>query len=185
MDNKELLKRQKEVLNKIYEAYQDEDIVAAMAPGEEVGSKDMLLVQHTEIGKEIDEILGAYYFVPAPEELGPFQYFFTTLTLSEEIPEETRESMAAAVTLINSLMPFGTFVISSDFSVISYRHATLLPNDVDESTLSLTVNATMINALSEVTIWADELDALEYERISYEEFAKFCEEFRKKIDPAF
>lgn len=181
MENKELLKRQKEVLNKIYEAYQDGDVVAAMAPGEEVGSTDMLLVQHTEIGKDIDEILGAYYFVPAPEELGPFQYFFTTLTLSEEIPEETQETLAAALTVINALVPFGAFVISPDMTVISYRHATLLPNDIDESTLSLTVQATMLNALSEVTIWADELDALEYERISYKEFIEFCEEFKKKV----
>ncbi len=184
MENKELLKRQKDVLNKIYEVYLEADVVAAMAPGEEVGSKDMLLIQHTEIGKDIDEILGAYYFVPAPEELGPFQYFFTTLSLSEQIPEETREEVAAAVTIINSLMPFGTFVVSPDFSAISYRHATLLPNDVDESTLSLTVKATMLNALSEVGVWADQLDALEYERISTEEFSEYCEEIRKKMIPA-
>ncbi len=182
MENKELVKRQKEVLNKIYEAYQDNDIVAAMAPGEEVGSTDMLVVQHTEVGRDIDEILGNYYFIPAPKELGPFQYFFSTLTLSEEVSDSVQDEMSAAVTIINSMISFGTFFMNLDRTALSYRHVTLLPNDTDESTLSLTVQATILNAISEVSVWADVLDALQYEKITFEQFMEYCVEFRKVVE---
>ena len=178
MDKKELEKRQKAVLSGICEAYLENDVAAAITPGDEVGSADMLIVQHTDTGKEIDEILGAYYFLPAAENIGPFQYFVTTLTLSEEIPKQAQESLTAAVAVINTLISFGTFTISPDKTVISYRHVTLLPDDTGEDILSLTVHGTMLNALSEVAVWADELDALEYGRITYDEFLKFCHELQ-------
>ncbi len=177
MDKKELAKRQKELLNKICEAYLENDVVAAMAPGEEVGSSDMLIVQHTEAGNEIDEILGTYYFLPASETIGPFQYFVTTLTLSEEISKQIQETMEAAVTVINKLISFGAFTLSPDKTVLSYRHVALLADDTDAAILSLTVQGTMMNAISEVAVWADELDALEYGRITYEEFLKHCNEW--------
>lgn len=178
MDKKELMKRQKEILNQICEAYLENDVVATMAPGEEVGSADMLIVQHTDTGNEIDEILGTYYFLPAAENLGPFQYFVTTLTLSEEIQKQAQETLAAAVAVINGLISFGAFTLSPDQTVISYRHVALLPDDTDVATLSLTVNGTMLNALSEVAVWADELDALQYGRITYEEFLEYCRELQ-------
>ncbi len=177
MNKNDLVKRQKEVLNNIYEAFQENNVTAAMAPGEEVGSTDMLLVQHTELGKDIDEVLGAYYFLPAPEEIGSFQYFAATLTLAEEIPKSAQEKLAAAVAAINSLIYFGTFNLSPDGTVLSYRHVTVIPDETDERIMSLTVQGTMMNAISEVSIWADELDALQYGKISYEQFWGYCEEF--------
>ncbi len=178
MDKKELSKRRKKLLNKICEAYLENDVVAAMAPGEEMGSTDMLLVQHTDAGNEIDEILGTYYFLPAPENMGPFQYFVSTLTLSEEISKQVQETLEAAVTVINKLISFGTFTLSPDKTVLSYRHVALLADDTAEDILSLTVQATMMNALSEVAVWSDELDELEYGRITYEEFLAHCREWK-------
>lgn len=176
MDRNELQKRQKEVLNRLCESCLANDITAGMAPGEEVGSSDMLLVQHTEAGKEIDEILGTYYFLPVAEEIGPFQYFVTSLTLCEEVPKRATASLATAIALINSLIYFGTFTMSQDGSVLAYRHVTLLPEDMDADQLAVTAQGTMLNVLAEVAVWADELDALQYGRITVEEFAKFCGE---------
>ncbi len=176
MDRKELEKRQKEVLNKVCESCLANEITAGMAPGEEVGSSDMLLVQHTETGKEIDEILGTYYFLPAAKEIGAFQYFVSSLTLCEEVPKRAVGSLATAIAIINSMMYFGTFTMSSDGSVLAYRHVTLLPEDADFSLLVTTVQGTMLNVLAEVAIWADELDALQYGRITLEEFVKYCGE---------
>lgn len=177
MNENELVRRQKDVLNKIYETFQENDVTVTMAPGEEVGSSDMLLVQHTELGKDIDEVLGAYYFLPAPEEIGSFRYFAATMTLCEEIPKSAQEKLAAAVAVVNSLIYFGTFTLSLDGTVLTYRHVTVIPDEMDEKILSQTVRGTMINAISEVSIWADELDALQYEKISYEQFLEFCDEF--------
>ncbi len=176
MDKKELAKCQKELLNQICEAYLENDVVAAVAPGEEVGSTDMLLVQHTDAGNEIDEILGAYYFLPAAETIGPFQYFVTTLTLSEEISKQVQETLEAAVIVINKMISFGTFTLSPDNTVLSYRHVSLFPDDTDSDILSMTIKATMMNAFAEVAVWADELDALEYGRITYDEFLEYCHE---------
>ncbi len=178
MDKKEVEERQKELLNKICESYLANDVLATMAPGEEVGSTDMLIVQHTDAGNEIDEILGTYYFLPASETIGPFQYFITTLTLSEEVSTQAQEILETAVTEINKFISFGTFTLSPDRTVLSYRHVALLPDATSADILSLTVQATMMNALAEVAVWADELDALVYGRITYEEFLEYCHELK-------
>lgn len=174
MVRKERKELQKRVLDALLETYRADGIAAMIVPERENGIADTLTVQYTETGTEADDILGRYSFLNAPDtEPEPAaQMFLCELSLSDELrPDQTAE-LAAVTEKINYFLPFGSFLLTPDRTMLSYRYTALLPADEDEAGLTRMALHCIAQTTQAVLPWADILDDIKYGRRSLEEFAR-------------
>lgn len=172
MEKKELEQKQSAFLKSLQNSFTEADVFSTIVSKEETTVADTLVVQHTGIGEEAEEAMGEYYFMPTTEEEDTwFQYFAEVITLSEEVPEDKRGVIAAAISMINFTLPAGAFCLSLDGKSLFYRYTMMLEADKDLNHMEFLLRNSMINSIQIVTRWADVLDALEYGRMTFEEFA--------------
>ncbi len=179
MNKLELEEKQQSILESLESGFQKQEVFASILPKEETGVSDMLVVQHTGFGEEAEEALGEYYFLPPREEDAWIHYFIETITLSEELPEDTQGAVGAAVSMINFALPIGAFCLSPDGKVLFYRYTLMLEADRDTEHTAAQIRSSMLNVLEYTARWADALDALEYGRMTLEEFTSaYADEIR-------
>ncbi len=172
MNKNELEQKQQSILESLESSFQKQEVFAAILPKEETAAVNMLVVQHTGFGEDAEEAMGEYYFLPAREEDAWFHYFVESITLSEDLPEDKQGVLGAAVSMINFTLPVGAFCLSPDGKVIFYRYTLMLEADRDTEHTEAMIRSSMLNVLQYAVRWADALDALEYGRMTLEEFTE-------------
>ncbi len=173
MEKKELEQKQSAFLKSLQNSFTEADVFSSIISKEETMVADTLVVQHTGIGEEAEEAMGEYYFMPTAEEEDTwFQYFVEAITLSEDIPEDKRGVITAAISMINFGLPAGAFYLSLDGKTLFYRYTMMLEADMDPEHMEFLLRNSMINSIQIMTQWADALDALEYGRMTFEEFVE-------------
>ncbi len=129
--------RKKKLLEKL-ETYfkKDEDIEeASLFTAEELGTPmDVLRVLVSGYGPGVMDILAEYSFIPF-EGAEEVWYFSSVLTILTDIPKEAAPAVAGAIARLNFYLPYGSFGLSSDDSMLVYRSVTVLRSDHEDEKL--------------------------------------------------
>lgn len=133
------MKDRKKALLKKLEGFfkEDEDIEeVSLFTKEELGTPmDVLRVFVTGYGPGLIDILAEYSFLPLPGEAEEVWYFSSVITIETDIPREGAAALANAAARLNFYLPYGSFCLSTDGSMLIYKSVTALRTDEKDDTL--------------------------------------------------
>ena len=128
--------RKKVLLERLAKYYQeDEDIAeASVFTGKELGvPTDVLRLLVRSYGAGLMDILAEYSFLPV--EGDEVWFFASILTIMIDVPKEAVPSLAMAVSKLNFYLPYGSFSLSGDGKLLSYKAVTTLRSARDDDML--------------------------------------------------
>jgi hypothetical protein len=97
---------------------------------EELGtSMDVLRALITDYGTELTDVLAEFSFLPLQDT--EVLYFNTVLTIRVDVPKEGVAALSGAVSRLNFYLPYGSFAISSDGSLLIYKSCSAFPSNWD------------------------------------------------------
>ncbi len=129
--------RKKALIERLEAFFQNDEAVeeASIFTGEELGTPmDVLRVLVLDYGAGLLDILGEYSFLPleGPEEI---LYFSSVLTLLTNIPEAAVPALSGAISKLNFYLPYGSFCLSKDGSMLIFKAVSVLRSDHDDEKL--------------------------------------------------
>ncbi len=114
---------------------------------EELGtSMDVLRALITDYGPDLGDVLAEFSFVPLSDT--QILYFSTVITFRVDVPKEGVTSLSGAVSRLNFYLPYGSFAISSNGSILIYKACTAFPSEWDDQRLSELMKTSADTALS-------------------------------------
>lgn len=121
-DKEELLKQLKCIF--------EENKVACVVrtPEEESALATIILTTlHRNMGNHNDEVMGEYFFMPQEESND--DYFTISLSITENLTDETYGLFSTASGVMNFFLPFGGFVVNRDITTLAYKYTVIIPAD--------------------------------------------------------
>lgn len=165
-----LKQSQMEILMKLKEALDAVEIVNTIREPEGKLPMPILTTLHTNLGYQNNEVMGEFYFLPLYTENQQFHYFTVVMTLDEEVPEEKYEEMVRAANMINYYLPVGAFTAEKNGGIFAYKHAALLPVDLNTEKLVFMADGVIGTAMSFVNDFVDPFMQLLNGQITLAEF---------------
>ena len=127
----------KQKLLKQLEAYfqnnEDTEDVSLFTKEELGTSMDVLRALITGYGAYLTDVLAEFSFLPLQNT--EILYFNTVLTIRVDVPGEGQAALSGAVSTLNFYLPYGSFAISRDGSILIYKSSTAFPSDWDDKKL--------------------------------------------------
>ena len=141
--------RKKALMERLEAFFQnDEDVEeATIFTGEELGTPmDVLRVLVPDYGAGMLDILAEYTFLPVeePEEV---MYFSSVLTLLIDIPGEAVPALSIAISKLNFYLPYGSFCLNKDGTMLIFKNVSLLRSDHDDEKIYESIELAADNAL--------------------------------------
>ena len=117
-----------ELLEQIKKIFEENDVACVMrTPAEEpVLRVPILTTLHRNMGNHNDEVMGEYLFAPHVE--GADEYFTISLSITENLTEETYGLFSAASGVLNFYLPFGCFILNRDITTFAYKYTVIIPS---------------------------------------------------------
>lgn len=165
-----LKQSQMEVLEKLKEMLDSLEVANVLREPEGNLPIPVLTTLHTNLGYQNNEVMGEFYFLPIYTENQEFHYFTVVMTLDEEVPPAKCDEMAKAVNMLNYYLPMGAFVVEKNGGVLAYKHAALLPVNLDTEKLAFMADGMIGTAMSIVNEYIDPYMQLLNRQITLEEF---------------
>lgn len=150
----QLKQTQLQVLKNLKEMLDSVDITNVLRE-EETLQMPILTTLHDNLGYENNEVMGEFYFLPLFGENQKFHYFTVVMTLDEEVPQEKVQVLSDAVNMLNYYMPIGAFTVQKNGGILAYKHAGLLPIDMDTEKLVDLADGMIGSAMSLVNDYVD------------------------------
>ena len=147
--------KKRELLNALVEELeQDDDLEqTSLFTEQELGTPgDVVRTMINDVGPELISVLGEFFFMPYKDE--EVLYFATAITLSEEIPEESREELETTAARINTMIPCGCFAtgLAGDRLIYRYTAPFLSKQDTaEQKVLMLTAVSAAMNTVERFT----------------------------------
>ncbi len=141
--------RKKAWLERLEAFFQNDESVeeATIFTGEELGTPmDVLRLLVPDYGAGMLDILAEYSFLPVgePEEI---MYFSSVLTLLIEIPAGAVPALSIAISKLNFYLPYGSFCLSKDGTMLIFKNVSLLRSDHDDEKIYESIELAADNAL--------------------------------------
>ena len=129
--------RKKQLLERLETFFVNDEEVeeASIFTAEELGTPmDILRVLVTGYGPGLIDALAEYSFVPfeGPQEVW---YFSSVITIMTDIPKDGVLPLSGAIARLNFFLPYGSFSISRDGTMLVYKAVTALRADHDDEKL--------------------------------------------------
>lgn len=159
------------VLKDIQAVFEEEEVATIFTEkGEEGAVCDSLSVLFAGVGRESDEMLGEFMFLPGTED--SLLYFSCFITFDEElnITPSVAELLSGSLARLNFVVPVGSFVF--DENSIAYKLVTVIPASLDKDTIYTLVNANMAHAIEISAMYVDKILGLVAGSIDPAEFLK-------------
>lgn len=81
---------------------------------------DMVRCIVTEVGTDLINALGEFYFLPFENE--EVLYFTLTITLGDEVVPESVSDLESAVSKLDFYLPYGCFALGGEGSILVYKY---------------------------------------------------------------
>ncbi len=134
--------RKEELLRTLYarlEGYEDFSRTAYFKADELNAPMDVIRAMIPEFGSELTDVLGEFFFLPIGEEdakaaaldgTDELWFFTTVITVSDSLPPDSAEEIAATVARLNYMLPCGCYAMGNTDSTLVYRMSVpILAND--------------------------------------------------------
>lgn len=108
---------------------------------------DMVSIYYSEYGSDEGNIAGDFYFYNIPAAGDEVVYFSSVLTFTDELLPEKYAEMTEAISVINFMLPFGSFILNPANGEVVYRLVTPLMASLSEEELLNEVNILISNSL--------------------------------------
>lgn len=81
---------------------------------------DMVRCIVTEVGTDLVNSLGEFYFLPFEDE--EVLYFSLTITLGDEVAPESVSDLESAISKLDFYLPYGCFALGGEGSILVYKY---------------------------------------------------------------
>ncbi len=171
MRKEEILKRQKDILLKLKSMMDEQEILAGLREkGKDDVPFDILAVAFTEMGVNDNELLGEYYFYPFDNVESDVMYFVCTMTMTDELNQDTVEELNKALDILNFYLPTGAFLISPDKRTLLYRYENIIDANASlEDNLKI-IQINMGDSIQITEKWMDIFLGMDENQISFNDF---------------
>jgi hypothetical protein len=109
---------------------------------------DMLRAEIAAFGPDLVSVLGEFFFMPFEET--EVIYFTSVITLSNTVPEESADDVAAAVARLNYYIPCGCYALGEDDKNLVFKYTVpIVGEDETEhqtSAVSIAANTAIMTA---------------------------------------
>ncbi len=150
IERDDTMDERKQKLLKQLEAYfqnnEDTEDVSLFTKEELGTSMDVLRALITDYGTDLTDVLAEFSFLPLQNT--EVLYFNTVLTIRVDVPNEGVTALSGAVSKLNFYLPYGSFAISRDGSILIYKSCTAFPSDWDDKELYELIETSADTALS-------------------------------------
>ena len=170
MDQNMLYKKETEVLQGLQQIFDLTGYLTELSGRKENGLTDILRAEHPEVGIHGDEVLGEYYFLPALTDKVDAMNLVISMTLTDSLEKAAVDRIRMAITKINSVLPFGAFVLDASEEILSYRYVAVCLEQEDADLIVRKASYLIAMALQFTALWIDPLLDLEGGRLSETEF---------------
>jgi len=109
---------------------------------------DVARAMIVEMGTELVDVLGEFFFLPLENE--EVLYFVSSITVMEEIPLDKQMDLAIAVARLNSLIPCGAFAMGNGGENLIYRYTVPVSAELDEEVKMTMLLTAVDTAIQEV-----------------------------------
>ena len=104
---------------------------ASVFTAEELGIEaDVVRCAITELGLELIDVLGEFFFYPYEDE--EVLYFSSVITIADEYDENAMSDLEAAVSRINAFLPCGAFTTGAEGKNLIYKYTIPVMADMKE-----------------------------------------------------
>ncbi len=128
--------RKRELLKQLETFFnEDEDIAeVSLFTKEELETQmDVLRLLIIDYGPDLMDVLAECSFLPLQDT--EVLYFSTVLTIRMDIPKEGLSSLSGAVSRLNFFLPYGSFSVSGDGTMLVYKATAAFPSEWDDDKL--------------------------------------------------
>jgi len=182
MLKQDLLKREKELMNALYNVFDQMGNTPDRTNEEENGLGDMLAFDFNA-GLNNDPALAIHYFLPIHDEEADESFFVQSITVVDEIPtEEKKLEMLQAIAVLNFNIPYGSFIFDADLDIISYRYTIPVHESMTrEDALKLLTRQVMMG-FGFISLYAAPINAFLEDRITWEEYLESLVELMAEVE---
>lgn len=85
---------------------------------------DILTTLHRNFGRNMDEVMGEFYFLPLRTGEKPVLYFSALISLTDSLPPEHADTVAKALEVLNFYLECGSFVLDRQTRLLAYKLVT-------------------------------------------------------------
>ena len=159
------------ILNQLKADFEANNVpVVLRSSGEENIPMDILTTLHRRFGRDLDEVMGEYYFFPSNGGQAAVHYFTSMISLTEDMAAEYAPVVTKAMDILNFYLECGAFVMNPREKLLAFKFITPIPADLPAERILQIANINVAHSLQLAERYADHLLRLSDGRESLESF---------------
>lgn len=138
-DIKTVTDNQDRVLKRLAAELQEVMVPAMVRDKDEVIPSPVLTVMYSEVGSELNEVIGEYTFLPVSVD-DEVQIFSSIVTMTDELPDNNLDELRKAVSRLDFYLPLGSIGMDIEDKRLGFKFGVPIPVTTSEDTLFELIN---------------------------------------------